>query len=54
MLDSILQKAPVYLLIFARVFSLLLTLPLFSMRSVSRIAKVALSGYVAFFVFGPA
>ena len=52
MLDSILQKAPVYLLIFARVFSLLLTLPLFSMRSVSRIAKVALSGYVAFFVFG--
>lgn len=52
MLDSILQKAPVYLLIFARVFAMLLILPLFSMRSVSRIAKVALAGYIAFFIYG--
>ena len=52
MLDLILQKAPVYLLVFARVFAMMLTLPLFSMRSVSRVAKVALSGYIAFFIYG--
>ena len=52
MLDLILQKAPVYLLVFARVFAIILTLPLFSMRSVSRVAKVALSGYIAFFIYG--
>ena len=52
MLDFILQKAPVYLLIFARIFAMILTLPLFSMRTLSRIAKVALSGYIAFFIYG--
>lgn len=50
MLDRILLQAPVYLLIFARCFAMLLTLPLFSMRAVSRIAKVALAGYMAFFL----
>ena len=52
MLDSILLKAPVYLLVFVRCFTLILTLPMFSMRSASRIAKVAIAGYMAFFIFG--
>ncbi len=54
MIDYILSKAPVYLLIFARCFALILTLPLFSTRAVSRIAKVAFAGYMAFFLFGTA
>lgn len=52
MLEDILNGAPIFLLIFARCFSMLLVLPMFSMRSVSRVAKVALAGYFAFFVFG--
>lgn len=52
MIDSILLQAPLFLLIFARCFAMLMTLPLFSMRSVSRAAKVALAGYIAFFVMG--
>lgn len=52
MLDRILLQAPVFLLIFARCFAMLMTLPLFSMRAVSRIAKVALAGYIAFFMLG--
>ena len=52
MLDLILIKAPVYLLIWVRCFALIMTLPLFSTRAVSRIAKVALAGYMAFFIMG--
>ena len=52
MLDSILLQAPVYLLVFVRCFALIMTLPMFSMRSASRVAKVALAGYMAFFIFG--
>ena len=52
MLDSILLKAPVYLLVFVRCFALIMTLPMFSMRSASRVAKVAIAGYMAFFIFG--
>ena len=52
MLDLILIKAPVYLLIFVRCFALIMTLPLFSTRAVSRIAKIALAGYMAFFFNG--
>lgn len=52
MLDSILLKAPVYLIVFVRCFALIMTLPMFSMRSASRIAKVAISGYMAFFIYG--
>ena len=52
MLDEILSQAPVFLLIFARIFAMLLVLPMFSMRSASRVAKVALAGYIAFFIFG--
>lgn len=54
MLDRIILKAPVFLLIFVRCFALILTLPMFSMRSASRVAKVALAGYLAFFIFGSA
>ena len=52
MLDSILLKAPVYLLVFVRCFALIMTLPMFSMRAASSIAKVAIAGYMAFFIFG--
>lgn len=48
MLDFILSRAPFFLLVYARCFTLLLTLPLFSMRSVPRRAKLALSFYMAF------
>lgn len=51
MLDSILLQAPVFLLVFVRNFAVLMTLPLFSTRAVSRIVKIALAGYMAFFVF---
>ena len=52
MLDSILLKAPVYLIVFVRCFALIMTLPMFSMRAASRIAKVAIAGYMAFFIYG--
>lgn len=51
-MDKVLLQAPVFLLIFVRCFGMIMTLPLFSMRSISRIAKVALAGYMAFFIFG--
>ena len=52
MIDKIILNGPVFLLVFIRCFTMLLTLPLFSMRSISRVAKVALAGYMAFFIFG--
>jgi len=51
-MDRILLNAPVFLLIFARCLALLMTLPLFSTRAVSRVAKIALAGYMAFFMLG--
>lgn len=51
MLERILANSPVFLLISVRCFALVMTLPLFSIRNVSRIAKVALSGYMAFLLF---
>ena len=50
MLNEILQRAPLFLLVAVRCFALLMTLPLFSMQNVSRIAKIALAGYMAFIV----
>jgi flagellar biosynthesis protein FliR len=50
MLDRIVAQAPVFLLVAVRCFALLMTLPLFSMRSVSRIAKIALAGYMAYII----
>ena len=54
MFDTILSQAPVYLLVFVRCFALIMTLPLFSTRAVSRIAKIAFAGYMAFFMLGMA
>lgn len=52
MLNQILSNAPLFLLVYARCFTMLLTMPMFSMRSVSRLVKVALAGYMAFFIYG--
>jgi len=52
MLNSIVIQAPVYLLVFVRCFALIMTLPMFSMRAASRLAKIAIAGYMAFFIFG--
>lgn len=51
MLEEILLNAPVFLLIAVRCFGLVMTLPLFSIRNVSRISKVALTGYMAYLLF---
>ncbi len=50
MLTQIAANASVFLLVAVRCFALVMTLPLLSMRSVSRISKVALAGYMAFLV----
>lgn len=52
MLEKIVSNAPVFLLIAARCFATLMTLPLLSAKTVPRMAKVALAGYMAFFIFG--
>lgn len=52
MFDAVLQRAPLFLLIAIRVFAFLMTVPMFSMRTVPRTAKIALAGYMAFFVMG--
>lgn len=46
--DFILNKAPAFLLIVARVLGLVFTTPLLSTRAVSRIVKIALAGFIAF------
>ena len=51
MLEQIVASAPVFLLVTARCFALVMTLPLFSSRTVSRIAKVTLAAYMAYLVF---
>ena len=51
MLDAIVRNAPVFLLIAVRCFAMIMTLPLFSSRTVSRMAKVALTGYMAYLLF---
>ncbi|WP_256729318.1 flagellar biosynthetic protein FliR [Treponema parvum] len=50
LLDRILNQAPFFLLAAARCFALLSTLPLFSMRTIPGAAKVALAGYMAYFI----
>ncbi|MCI1207850.1 MAG: flagellar biosynthetic protein FliR [Treponema sp.] len=51
MLNTIVQNAPVFLLILARCFAMIMTLPLLSMRSVPKMAKLALAFYVSYIVF---
>lgn len=52
MLSDILLRAPLFLLVAARCLGLILTLPLFSMRTVPGVAKIALAGYMAYIVMG--
>lgn len=52
MVEQIVNTAPVFLLIAARCAGLIFTLPLFSMRTVSRVAKIALIGYMAYLMLG--
>jgi flagellar biosynthetic protein FliR len=50
MLDIIVANAPVFLLVAVRCFALIQTLPLLSAKTVPRVARVALAGYIAFLV----
>ncbi|MBQ0004191.1 MAG: flagellar biosynthetic protein FliR [Treponema sp.] len=50
MIETIAANASVFLLIAVRCFAFLMTMPLFSMRSVSTIVRVALAGYMAYFL----
>lgn len=51
MLERIVSDAPVFLFVAVRCFATIMTLPLFSSRTVPRTAKIALAGYMAFFIF---
>ncbi|MBP3365977.1 MAG: flagellar biosynthetic protein FliR [Treponema sp.] len=51
MLEAAVSNAPVFLLAACRCLALILTLPLFSSRTVPRMAKIALAGYMAYFIF---
>ena len=51
MLESIVAKAPLFLLVAARCFTLIMTIPLFSSKSVARLPKVAMAFYLAYFLF---
>lgn len=50
MLNTLFANASVFLIIAVRCFAFLMSMPLFSLKSVSTIVKVALSGYMAFFI----
>lgn len=54
MIQDILLSAPIFLLVAARSAGLIFTLPLFSMRTVSRVAKIALIGYISYILMGQA
>ena len=51
MLESVVAQAPLFLLVAVRCFAAVMSLPLLSSRSLPRAAKVALAGFLAFFVF---
>lgn len=48
--NFLLDREPVFLLAAVRIFAMLFTSPLLSMRNVPRIAKIGLAGLTAFFV----
>lgn len=50
MIDTIVANAAVFLLVAVRCFAFLRTMPLFSMRSVSTIVRIALAGYMSYFL----
>lgn len=52
MYNEIVNAAPVFLLVCARTAGLIFTLPLFSMRTISRTAKIALIGYMSYLMMG--
>ena len=51
MLQDLVTNAPSFLLVAARCAALIMTVPLLSTRAVSRIAKIALAGYIAFIAY---
>ncbi|MBQ0039628.1 MAG: flagellar biosynthetic protein FliR, partial [Treponema sp.] len=51
MLERIVANAPVFLLVVFRCFTTMMSLPLLSSRTVPRMAKIALSLYMAYFIF---
>ncbi len=50
MLERIVQNAPFFLLVCGRCFALIMTLPLFSMRTISRRVKLTLTFYLAYII----
>lgn len=50
MLNYLVSQAPLYLLVAVRVFTVLMTMPLVSSRSIPRIAKIGLTGCIAYFL----
>ncbi len=51
MLERIVGESQLFLLVAARCFTLIMTLPLFSSKTIPRLAKVALAGYLAYFLY---
>lgn len=51
MLQDLVNNAPSFLLVAARCAALIMTVPLLSTRAVSRVAKIALAGYIAFIAY---
>ncbi len=54
MINEVVNAAPLFLLVCARSAGLIFTLPLFSMRTISRTAKIALIGYMSYLMMGVA
>ena len=52
MISEVVESAPIFLLVAARSAGLVFTLPLFSMRTVSRTAKIAFIGYISYLLMG--
>ncbi len=50
MLDYLVSQAPLFLLVAVRVFAVLQTMPLVSSASVPRVAKIGLTGCIAYFL----
>ena len=51
MLEQLVARAPVFLLVYARVMALILTLPLFSTQTIRFMAKVALGFFMAYLIY---
>lgn len=51
MLEQLVANAPIFLLVAVRCFAMIMTLQLFSSRTIPRIAKVALTAYMAYFIY---